>query len=106
VPGESYEFTLRTALNADRISSAAAIVEIAVPKGKHILIKLYIFFIPYLNFIFRTILEDELVEVGNLIVTSRFRPDGNGVVNLTWEIPANLQGKIRCNIFVFLLSFA
>jgi hypothetical protein len=33
VPGESYEFTLRTALSADRISSAAAIVEIALPKG-------------------------------------------------------------------------
>ena len=39
--------------------------------------------------------EDELMEVGNLIVSSRFRPDGHGVVNLTWEVPTHLQGKIR-----------
>lgn len=51
-------------------------------------------FINFINFIF--FLEDELVEVGNLIVTSRFRPDGHGVVNLTWEVPEHLRGKIRC----------
>ena len=46
VPGESFEFTIRTALNADRVSSAAAIVEIALPKR----IKFYKFF---LNFYYR-----------------------------------------------------
>uniref|UniRef100_A0A914HU30 Fibronectin type-III domain-containing protein n=1 Tax=Globodera rostochiensis TaxID=31243 RepID=A0A914HU30_GLORO len=70
VSGENYEFTIRTALDAERISSAAAIVEIAIP------------------------LERDLVEVGKLIVTSRFRPDGHGVVNLTWEVPQHLRGKI------------
>ncbi|KAI3418354.1 hypothetical protein GPALN_009675 [Globodera pallida] len=69
-PQQNYEFTIRTALDAERISSAAAIVEIAIP------------------------LESDLVEVGKLIVTSRFRPDGHGVVNLTWEVPQQLRGKI------------
>ncbi|KAL3095363.1 hypothetical protein niasHS_007462 [Heterodera schachtii] len=65
------QFTIRTALDAERISSAAAIVEIAIPS------------------------DSDLVEVGKLIVTSRFRPDGNGVVNLTWEVPQHLLGKIQ-----------
>uniref|UniRef100_A0A915N733 Fibronectin type-III domain-containing protein n=1 Tax=Meloidogyne javanica TaxID=6303 RepID=A0A915N733_MELJA len=73
VPGERYEITLRSATSSDRISSAAAIVEIALPK------------------------EDEgaLMDVGNLLVTSRFMHDGRGVVNLTWEVPPQLIGKIK-----------
>ncbi|CAK5078025.1 unnamed protein product [Meloidogyne enterolobii] len=73
IPGERYEITLRSATSSDRISSAAAIVEIALPK------------------------EDEgaLMDVGNLLVTSRFMHDGRGVVNLTWEVPPQLIGKIK-----------
>lgn len=73
IPGERYEITLRSAISSDRISSAAAIVEIALPK------------------------EDEgaLMDVGNLLVTSRFMHDGRGVVNLTWEVPPQLRGKIK-----------
>uniref|UniRef100_A0A915NF96 Fibronectin type-III domain-containing protein n=1 Tax=Meloidogyne floridensis TaxID=298350 RepID=A0A915NF96_9BILA len=73
MPGERYEITLRSATSSDRISSAAAIVEIALPK------------------------EDEgaLMDVGNLLVTSRFMHDGRGVVNLTWEVPPQLIGKIK-----------
>jgi len=36
VPGERYEITLRSATSSDRISSAAAIVEIALPKGSNL----------------------------------------------------------------------
>jgi len=36
------------------------------------------------------------MDVGNLLVTSRFMHDGRGVVNLTWEVPPQLIGKIKC----------
>uniref|UniRef100_A0A915DBN4 Fibronectin type-III domain-containing protein n=1 Tax=Ditylenchus dipsaci TaxID=166011 RepID=A0A915DBN4_9BILA len=71
VPGERYEMTIRAATGPDHVSSTAAIVEISMPK------------------------EDEYFEVGNLIISSRFKADGRGVVNLTWEVPAALVGKIR-----------
>lgn len=32
-PGEAYEITVRTAIGAEIVSSAAAIVEISLPKG-------------------------------------------------------------------------
>lgn len=42
-------------------------------------------------------LGDEYYEVGNLVITSRFKANGTGVVNLKWEVPENLIGKIRGN---------
>lgn len=70
VPGERYELTIRSAKSSEHVSSTAAIVEISMPK------------------------EDEFFEVGNLIISSRFKGDGKGVVNLTWEVPAKMAGKI------------
>ena len=40
-------------------------------------------------------LEDEYFEVGNLIISSQFKADGRGTVNLTWEVPPEMLGKIR-----------
>ncbi|TMS37249.1 hypothetical protein L596_004223 [Steinernema carpocapsae] len=70
IPGERYEMTIRSATSLDRVSSTAAIIEINMPK------------------------EDEYFEVGNLIITSHFKSDGSGVVNLTWDVPAEVQNKI------------
>jgi hypothetical protein len=70
VPGERYEMTIRSATPSD-ISSTAAIVEISLPK------------------------EDEWFEVGNLIISSHFQRDGRGIVNLTWEVPPEMIGKIK-----------
>uniref|UniRef100_A0A7E4VST9 Protein-tyrosine-phosphatase n=1 Tax=Panagrellus redivivus TaxID=6233 RepID=A0A7E4VST9_PANRE len=69
--GEKYEFTIRSAKSANEISSTAAIVEITMPK------------------------EDEYFEVGNLIISSRFKSNGQGTVNLTWEVPPTMSAKIR-----------
>lgn len=62
--------TIRSATPSD-ISSTAAIVEISLPK------------------------EDEWFEVGNLIISSHFQRDGRGIVNLTWEVPPEMIGKIK-----------
>uniref|UniRef100_A0A1I7ZAW5 Protein-tyrosine-phosphatase n=1 Tax=Steinernema glaseri TaxID=37863 RepID=A0A1I7ZAW5_9BILA len=70
IPGERYEMTIRSATSLDRISSTAAIIEINMPK------------------------EDEYFEVGNLIITSHFKNDGTGVVNLTWDVPPEVQHRI------------
>lgn len=84
VPGEKYEMTIRSATSPDHVSSTAAIVEITMPRGKKIsssnLILVYI--------------ENEYFEVGNLVISSRFKGDGRGVVNLTWEVPPEMQQKI------------
>ncbi|KAE9556533.1 hypothetical protein FO519_000227 [Halicephalobus sp. NKZ332] len=65
IPGERYEMTIRSAKSSEQISSTAAIVEISMPK------------------------------VGNLIISSQFKADGRGTVNLTWEVPPEMIGKIR-----------
>ncbi|KAK0397699.1 hypothetical protein QR680_002225 [Steinernema hermaphroditum] len=70
IPGERYEMTIRSATSLERISSTAAIIEISMPK------------------------EDEYFEVGNLIITSHFKNDGTGVVNLTWDVPSEVQHRI------------
>ncbi|VDM61638.1 unnamed protein product [Angiostrongylus costaricensis] len=62
--------TIRSALNDTRVSSTAAIVEISMPK------------------------ENDYFEIGNLIISSHFYSDLRGVVNLTWEVPANMEQKI------------
>uniref|UniRef100_A0AC34Q2H6 Fibronectin type-III domain-containing protein n=1 Tax=Panagrolaimus sp. JU765 TaxID=591449 RepID=A0AC34Q2H6_9BILA len=71
IPGEKYEITIRSATSPEQVSSTAAIVVISMPK------------------------EDEYFEVGNLIISSQFRADGRGVVNLTWEVPPEMAGKIK-----------
>uniref|UniRef100_A0A915A6D4 Fibronectin type-III domain-containing protein n=1 Tax=Parascaris univalens TaxID=6257 RepID=A0A915A6D4_PARUN len=71
MPGERYEMTIRTATSPERISSTAAIVEITMPR------------------------EDEYFEVGNLVISSHFKSNGRGVVNLTWEVPPHIQRKIK-----------
>uniref|UniRef100_A0A0K0D2L5 Fibronectin type-III domain-containing protein n=1 Tax=Angiostrongylus cantonensis TaxID=6313 RepID=A0A0K0D2L5_ANGCA len=70
VAGERYEMTIRSALNDTRVSSTAAIVEISMPK------------------------ENDYFEIGNLIISSHFHSDLRGVVNLTWEVPVNMEQKI------------
>ncbi|VDM95276.1 unnamed protein product [Thelazia callipaeda] len=70
-PGERYELTIRTASSPERISNTAAIVEITMPK------------------------EDEYFEVGNLIISSHFKGNGQGIVNLTWEVPEKILQKIK-----------
>ncbi|KAI1725583.1 fibronectin type III domain-containing protein [Ditylenchus destructor] len=70
LPGERYEITIRTASGPDHVSSTAAIVEISTPR------------------------EDEYFEIGNLIISSRFKADGSGVVNLSWDVPPSMVGKI------------
>ncbi|KAI6240067.1 hypothetical protein M3Y99_00491100 [Aphelenchoides fujianensis] len=71
VAGEHYEITIRTASSPEHTSSTAAIVEIAMPK------------------------DEEYFEVGNLLVSSKFKADGTGTVNLTWEVPAQVRSKIE-----------
>ncbi|VDN28019.1 unnamed protein product, partial [Gongylonema pulchrum] len=70
-PGERYELTIRSASSPERVSSTAAIVEITMPR------------------------EDEYFEVGNLIISSHFKGTGQGVVNLTWEVPEKMQNKVK-----------
>ncbi|VBB28846.1 unnamed protein product, partial [Acanthocheilonema viteae] len=70
-PGQRYELTIQTATSPERVSSVAAIVEITMPK------------------------EDEYFEVGNLIISSHFKESGQGVVNLTWEVPGKMQNLIQ-----------
>uniref|UniRef100_A0A914WIS4 Fibronectin type-III domain-containing protein n=1 Tax=Plectus sambesii TaxID=2011161 RepID=A0A914WIS4_9BILA len=70
IPGEKYAMTIKSALSPDRVSSSAAVVEITMPK------------------------EDEYFEVGNLIINSHFASNGEGTVNLTWEVPSNMEHKI------------
>jgi hypothetical protein len=68
--------TIRTATSPEHTSSTAAIVEIAMPK------------------------EEEVFEVGNLLIASKFQTDGSGTVNLTWEVPEQIRGKIEGNLFI------
>ncbi|KAM3718612.1 Sortilin-related receptor [Dirofilaria immitis] len=70
-PGQRYELTIRTASSPERVSSVAAIVEITMPR------------------------EDEYFEVGNLIISSHFKATGQGIVNLTWEVPEKMKNQIQ-----------
>ncbi|VDN55805.1 unnamed protein product [Dracunculus medinensis] len=70
-PGEHYEMTIRTALSPEQMSDTAAIVEITMPK------------------------DDEYFEVGNLVISSHFQSSGQGIVNLTWDVPPHIQRKIK-----------
>ncbi|CAD6188899.1 unnamed protein product [Caenorhabditis auriculariae] len=70
IPGEKYEMTIRSATPKQKISSTAAIVEITMPK------------------------ENDYFEIGNLIISSLFKSSTHGAVNLTWEVPPQLQHKI------------
>uniref|UniRef100_A0A1I8EGT6 Fibronectin type-III domain-containing protein n=3 Tax=Wuchereria bancrofti TaxID=6293 RepID=A0A1I8EGT6_WUCBA len=70
-PGQRYELTIRTASSSERVSSVAAIVEITMPR------------------------EDEYFEVGNLIISSYFKSTDQGIVNLTWDVPTNMQNQIK-----------
>ncbi|KAJ1369726.1 hypothetical protein KIN20_031272 [Parelaphostrongylus tenuis] len=70
VAGERYEITIRSALSDTEVSSTAAIVEISMPK------------------------ENDYFEIGNLIISSHFHSNQSGIVNLTWEVPANMEQKI------------
>ncbi|KAI6235002.1 Collagen alpha-1(XX) chain [Aphelenchoides besseyi] len=70
VAGEKYEITIRTATSPEHTSSTAAIVEISLPK------------------------DEEYYEVGNLLVSSKFRVNGTGTVNLTWEVPQAVRERV------------
>lgn len=50
-------------------------------------------------------LEDEYFEVGNLIISSHFKGNGEGTVNLTWEVPDNMLSKIKCMLFHFKMIY-
>ncbi|KAK6760299.1 hypothetical protein RB195_021684 [Necator americanus] len=70
IAGEKYEMTIRSALSPTRISSTAAIVEIHMPR------------------------EADYFEIGNLIISSHFQSNGRGIVNLTWEVPPNMENQV------------
>uniref|UniRef100_A0A8R1HV43 Fibronectin type-III domain-containing protein n=1 Tax=Caenorhabditis japonica TaxID=281687 RepID=A0A8R1HV43_CAEJA len=70
IAGEKYEMTIRSATSQDTTSGTAAIVEITMPR------------------------EDDYFEIGNLIISSHFRNPSHGIVNLTWEVPPQMQNRI------------
>ncbi|RCN36428.1 hypothetical protein ANCCAN_17704 [Ancylostoma caninum] len=64
--------TIRSALSPTKVSSTAAIVEIHMPR------------------------ETDYFEIGNLIISSHFQSNGRGIVNLTWEVPPNMEHQVVC----------
>ncbi|EYB96125.1 hypothetical protein Y032_0153g2921 [Ancylostoma ceylanicum] len=70
IAGEKYEMTIRSALSPTKVSSTAAIVEIHMPR------------------------ETDYFEIGNLIISSHFQSNGRGIVNLTWEVPPNMEHQV------------
>ncbi|VDM77772.1 unnamed protein product [Strongylus vulgaris] len=70
IAGEKYEMTIRSALGPTQVSSTAAIVEIHMPR------------------------ETDYFEIGNLIISSHFQSNGRGIVNLTWEVPSNMEQQV------------
>uniref|UniRef100_A0A0N5BRF5 Fibronectin type-III domain-containing protein n=1 Tax=Strongyloides papillosus TaxID=174720 RepID=A0A0N5BRF5_STREA len=69
-PGESYEITIRTAISSQQTSTMAAVLEINMPT------------------------EHEFFEIENVIISSRFYKSGHGFVNITWEIPQQMEDKV------------
>uniref|UniRef100_A0A0K0EX41 Protein-tyrosine-phosphatase n=1 Tax=Strongyloides venezuelensis TaxID=75913 RepID=A0A0K0EX41_STRVS len=69
-PGESYEITIRTAISSQQTSTMAAVLEINMPT------------------------EHEFFEIENIIISSRFYKSGQGFVNITWEIPQQMEDKV------------
>uniref|UniRef100_A0A0N4ZAZ9 Fibronectin type-III domain-containing protein n=1 Tax=Parastrongyloides trichosuri TaxID=131310 RepID=A0A0N4ZAZ9_PARTI len=69
-PGESYEVTIRTAISSQQTSTMAAVLEVVMPR------------------------ENEFFEIENIIISSKFLKSGQGIVNITWEIPEQMNGKV------------
>ncbi|KIH67814.1 fibronectin type III domain protein, partial [Ancylostoma duodenale] len=83
IAGEKYEMTIRSALSPTKVSSTAAIVEIHMPREVHGLLA-----------------ETDYFEIGNLIISSHFQSNGRGIVNLTWEVPPNMEHQVVCACLV------